>query len=279
MPNYVPSFGPDQMAAWLGADLRFDDRGYGTNWVTACIEDWDEWLPFTLSPDNYWWSRTLDFMRALGEACRGKMLISHMDLHSNADLLAAMREPSRLCIDMYDIPETIDRALQSARDLYIPIYDALYEAAEMHRNGTVGWVAAYHPVITNTIQCDFAALVGPTQFKRWVLPALEDEAAYLEHCVYHYDGPECLVHLDDICGVKGLDCIQWTTGARNAAFMEWMELLKTIQSKGVSLWIPCNTEDIKIYHKELKANMVFYDCSAPSQAEGEKTLQWLVDNT
>ena len=112
-----------------------------------------------------------------------------------------------------------------------------------------------------------------------MLPALEAEAAHLGHCAYHYDGPECLVHLDDICSVKGLDCIQWTTGARNAAFNEWMDLLKTIQSKGVSLWIPCNTEDIKLYHRELKPNMLFYDCWAPSQEAGEETLRWLVENT
>ena len=58
-----------------------------------------------------------------------------------------------------------------------------------------------------------------------------------------------------------------------------MDLLHEIQSKGVSVWVPCNTEDIKIYHKELKPNMVFYDCWAPSQKAAEDTLKWLVTNT
>jgi hypothetical protein len=111
------------------------------------------------------------------------------------------------------------------------------------------------------------------------MPALEEEAAYLGHCVYHYDGPECLVHLDDICSIDGLDCIQWTSGARNRPFIEWIDLLKTIQSKGVSLWVPCTTEEIRICHRELRPNMVFYDCRAPSQKAAEETLQWLVTNT
>ena len=279
IPNYVPSFGPDQMAAWIGADLRFDERGYGTNWVVACVEDWNDWLPLKLDESNPWWTRFLAFMRALAEACRGKLLLTHVDLHSNADLLAAMREPAHLCLDMYDIPETIDRAMADARALFNTIYDAIYEAGNMAEYGTLGWVPAYHPVKTNTIQCDFAALVGPKQFQRWVLPALEAEAAHLEHCVYHYDGPECLVHLDDICSIKGLDCIQWTTGARNAAFMEWMDLLKQIQAKGKSLWIPCSIEEMKLYHKELKPNQLFYDCYAGSEEEGEAALEWLVRNT
>ncbi len=279
MPSYTPSFGPDMMSAWLGADLEFDERGFGTNWVVACIEDWDDALPLALNPDNYWWRRMLDFCRALGEAMRDKMLVAHLDLHSNMDTLSAMRTPAKLCLDMMDIPETIDRAMADVRALYQPIYDALYQAANMGAHGTCGWVPAYHPVRTNTIQCDFAALIGPEHFRRWVVPALEEEAAYLGHCVYHYDGPECLVHLADICAIPGLDCIQWTTGARNKAFIEWMDLLKEIQARGVSLWIPCDCESIKVFHRELKPNMLFYDCSAPSQAVGEATLQWLVDNT
>jgi len=279
MPCYTPSFGPDQMSAWLGGELEFPERDTGTNWLVACIDDWEEWLPLKLEADNYWWRRFLDFMRALREATEGVLLITHVDLHSNLDTLLAMRGGQRLCTDMMDIPETIDRAMDSVRTLYVPIYEAIYEAAGMASRGTLGWVNAYHPVRTNTTQCDFAALIGPEHFRRWALPALEEEAAYLGHCVYHYDGPECLVHLDDICSIEGLDCIQWTHGARNKPFIEWMDLLKAIQAKGKSLWIPCNTEDIKVYHRELKPNMLFYDCWAPSERAAEETLEWLTANT
>ena len=279
MPSYTPSFGPDMMAAWMGAELRFDPRNYGTNWVEACIDNWDEWLPLALDPNNRWWRRMLDFCAALAEAFEGKMLVAHLDLHSNMDLFSAMRSPTKLCMDMMDKPETIDRAMRDARALYPVVYDGLYQAGRMDRYGTCGWVPAYHPVRTNTIQCDFAALIGPEHFKRFVVPALEEEAAYLGHCVYHYDGPECLVHLDDICSIDGLDCIQWTTGARNKAFIDWMDLLKEIQAKGTSLWVPCDPESIKVFHRELKPNMVFYDCYARSQQQGEEVLRWLVENT
>jgi len=279
VPFHSPSFGPDMMAAWLGAELHFPEEETGTSWAVPCIDDWDEALPITLDPDNYWWRRMLDFCATLAEVFEGKMIVAHLDLHSNMDTLLAMRSGPRLCMDLVDRPEVIDRAMADVRKLYIPIYDGLYYAGRMDKTGTCGWVPAYHPVKTNTIQCDFAALIGPEHFRRWALPALEEEAAYLEHCVYHLDGPDCLVHLPDLCAVEGIDCIQWVPGAGNKPFLEWMDLLKEIQARGVSVWVPCGVEDIKIYHRELKPNMVFYDCHAPSQQKAEETLQWLVDHT
>jgi len=97
-----------------------------------------------------------------------------------------------------------------------------------------GRIPAYHPERTNTIQCDFGALIGPEHFRRWAMPALEQEAAYLKRCLMHYDGPEMLVHLDDVCTIRGLECIQWQPGAGNKPFVEWMDLLKTIQAKGLA---------------------------------------------
>lgn len=279
MPSYTPSFGPDMFAAWLGAELDFSADGYGTSWARTCIDNWDEWLPLTLRDDSPWWTRMIAFCEALAQGLAGKMLITHLDLHSNMDALLAMRGGERLSMDLLDTPETIDRAMASVRRLYAPVYERLYAAANMAATGTCGWVHAYHPVRTNTIQCDYAALIGPRQFRKWVLPALEEEAAFLGHCVYHLDGPECLVHVPDLCRIAGLDCIQWTTGARNKAFMEWLDLLKDVQARGKSLWIPCSIEEMKVYHRELKPNQLFYDTWAASEQEAEAALAWLKANT
>lgn len=279
IPSYTPSFGPDMMAAWLGAALEFPENDYGTSWAVPCIDDWDAALPIRLDPSNPWWVRMLDFCRVLSGTMRGKMLVAHLDLHSNLDTLLAMRGGNRLCMDLADMPETIDRAMADVRGLYAPIYDALYDAGGMAGVGTTGWVHAYHAGRTNTIQCDFAALIGPRQFRRWAMPALEEEAAHLGHCVYHLDGPECLVHVPDLCSIEGLDCIQWVHGARNKPFIEWMDVLKDIQSRGVAVWIPCTLEEIPIYHRELKPELLYYETWAPTRIAGDEMLEWLKRNT
>jgi hypothetical protein len=279
VPYYSPSFGPDMMAAFLGAPLVFPEEKVGTNWAQACIDDWEKALLLRLDPDNYWWRRMQEFCRILGEECQGKLIVAHLDLHSNMDTLLAMRGAEGLCLDLIDVPELIDQAMVQVRALYAPLYECLYEWAGMASSGTCGWVPAYHPTRTNTIQCDFAALIGSEHFRRWALPALVEEASFLGECVYHLDGPDCLVHLDDLCAIEGIKCIQWVQGAGRKPFVEWMDLLKYIQSRGVSVWVPCNINDIKLYHAELRPDLVCYDCWAPDEASGKGILAWLQENT
>jgi len=282
IPHYVPSFGPDQMAAFLGAELVVPEAGenYGTDWVLPCITDWSTTPPITLDPDNPWWRRMLDFLDTLSAAFSGKLVLAHLDLHSNLDTLLAMCGGEKLCMDLVLEPDAIDRAMAEVRALYGPIYDAVYNAARMREHGTLGWVPAYHPVQTNTIQCDFAALIGPEHFRRWAMPALDEESQHLNGaCIYHLDGPECLIHVDDLCSLPHLRGIQWTTGARNKPFHEWMELLHHIQSKGKAVWVPCNVEGMKRFHAELQHDQVFYVCHAGSEREADEALAWLVEHT
>ena len=113
----------------------------------------------------------------------------------------------------------------------------------------------------------------------WALPALAEEAAYLGRCIMHYDGPEMLVHLDDICAIEGLECIQWQPGAGNRPFIEWMDLLQEIQSRGVAVYVPCQADAIPVYHRALRPELVCYHCTARSQQEADDALRWLEAHT
>ncbi len=279
MPAYTPSFGPDMFAAWMGAELMWSESSSSTSWVVPFVEDWEQAFPLHIETEGKWWRRMIEFVTKLGEACAGKMLVSHLDLHSNADALSAIRTPARLCMDFYDCPYYVDKAMRQVRGLYPFVYESLYQAGQMQRSGTQGWVPLYHPGRTNTIQCDFLALVGPDIARRYILPALEEEAAYLDACAFHYDGPECLVHLPDILALPGIQVIQWVSGARNKPMIEWMDLFKEIQAAGKGLWISTNPEELKIYMKELRPEGVYYQMSASSPDEGEKILEWMRKNT
>lgn len=281
MPAYCPSFGPDMFAAWLGADLALatGDDQHRTSWVVPFVEDWEQAFPLRLDEQGKWWQKMVDFMTRLSDVCTGKMLVSHVDMHSNMDALSAIRDNARLCMDLYDVPELIDEAMRQVRPLFREVYDRLFAAGKMHLSGSQSWIPLYHPGRTLAIQCDYLALIGPEHARRWVLPALEEEAQHLDGCVYHLDGPECLVHLDDLLAIKEIGVIQWVSGAGNKPFVQWRDVFERVQEAGKGLWLYGSWEELQVLFKELRPERCYYHISASSPAEAEAILQWMKDNT
>jgi hypothetical protein len=280
MPRYEPCFGPDQLAAFVGARLDYSPDSSGTSWSVPFVESWEKELPLRLGKGNNSWARMLELCRKAGERAEGKFIVCTLDMHSNFDWLVAIREPIKVSMDLLDAPELMRRAMDNVRQLYREVYDAVYEAAGMAEQGTSGWLPYYCEGRYCTTQCDFSCLLSPAQFDQFVLPALEEECDFLDHSVYHYDGRTCLQHFDAITGIKSLDGIQWTPTAGGPPMIEWLDLLKRFQTTGKHVFIGCTAEELKnVYHRELKPNLVFYNVGAKSEREADELLAWLERNT
>lgn len=277
MPVFNLTFGPDMIAAFIGAELKFSDDSILTSWAVPFVEDWDSVLPLELKGRE--WPRMLQFAQAASEVAEGRFLLGMLDMHSNMDCLSSIRSPQYLCLDMMDCPEQVDRAVESIRKRYQPIYNGVYEAAEMHKTGTIGWMPVYSPKRFANTQCDFICMMSPNQFRRYVMPALEEEAAFLDHNIFHLDGPEALIHLDDILSIEDIDGIQWVPGAGNAPLRDWMDLLKKIQAAGKSVTVECPLDEIPLFHEQLKRDKLVYITGAPDEKKGEELLHWLVKNS
>jgi len=221
----------------------------------------------------------LELCRKAGERGEGKFLVGMLDLHSNLDWLAAVRGPDQLCMDIIDQPEMVHRAMTNVRELYQVVYNEVYSAGRMAGRGTCGWLPYFCEERYATTQCDFCLLLSPEHFGEFVLPALDEESAFLDHSVYHYDGRGALRHFDAITGIKSLDGIQWTPGAGDKPMIEWIDLLKRCQATGKNVFVGCTAEELKIYHRELQPNLVFYRAYAKSVREADELLRWLEANT
>ena len=279
IPFFRPGFGPDQFAAFFGARLRLSPESDDTSWVEPCISDWDQAMPLEIKEDNPTWQEVLEFTRVAAELSAGKFLVGQLDYHSNMDCLAALRGPGQLCMDMADMPETIDRAMAQVESWFGPAYDAVYEAGKM-QCGTITGIPAYSRGKFVAAQCDFIGMISPAMARRFVIPALEEEAAHVDHCIYHYDGPDALVHLDDICAIGDINAIQWVPGTGNGDHVDWIDLLKTFQSKGKGLEVFGTPEQVKRLHRELAPGGVFYLVTdVESEREGRELIEWFERNT
>ena len=276
IPVFDVSIGPDQLSACLGGTLEY---GSGTAWVNPFVQDLATFT-FELKLDNPNWQRLQRFYEAGAEYAEGKFLLAMQDAHSNFDTLAACYGPAKTCLATLDAPELVDRAMEQIRALYQPYCKRVFEAGKMYERGFLGWIPTWSATPFAVTQCDYINLLSPEMARRWVIPALEEETAFLDHTIYHFDGPAALPHLEDILALKDIDGIQWVPGAGNPPTYEWMDLLKRIQAAGKSLdlydWGP---EQIKALHHELDPALVFYRTWAPSEKEADDLLAWLKQHT
>ena len=277
VPAFSPSFGPDETAAFVGGSLSCSDESPDTNWSVPFVEDWEKALPLRLREDSPLWRRMLALYRRGAELMAGKMLLSPLDLHTNMDLLSAIRGPQRLCMDLLDQPETIDRAMQSARAVFPQVWDAIRTAGRMDE---LGYYRDFYSMEgAACLQCDFSCMMSPASFRRWVLPALEEEAAIVKHALYHWDGPGALVHANALLSSKGLHTFSYVPGAGHGAQIEHLEFFKRIQAAGKAVSVGGSPDEIKAMHRELRPEKAQYWTSTRSVAEAEELLAWFVRNT
>lgn len=279
IPHFRANWGPDQFAGFMGADLVLGSAPEGdpTSWAEPYVKDWKSLLPFKLDPENRWWKGALEHTAILREHAKGKYLVANMDLHSHADALTAMRGMQDFIFDMVDVPEIVEEAMRSSQALYQPVYDGIRKAGGGEEMGTIAYF--YSRKRYSTVQCDLIHNIGPDMFRQFILPAIEEEIAFLDHSVWHLDGEGSLNHLDDLLALPNLNVIQWVPGAGNKHQGEWPDLYKRIQAAGKGLHLNLYPDQVKSLHKELKPEGVFYMAECDSEKEGRDLIKWLENNT
>jgi hypothetical protein len=193
------------------------------------------------------------------------------------DLLSAIRGPARLCMDLMDQPEAIEKAMASSRALFPKIWDAISEAGRMRERGYCQHI--YSMEGAAMLQCDFICMIRPEMVRKFVLPALEEEAEIVRHVFFHWDGPGALVHTPDVLASKGLQLLAYVCGAGHGSHLDHLDLLKRLQQGGKAVQVSGTPDEVKAMHRELKPNKVAYYTSTRTRAEADELLRWFVKHS
>jgi hypothetical protein len=250
LPVFNPWLGPDQFSAWLGADLKLKPKDF-TSWIKPFVDNWDKFPQLEIKPDNKWWNIYLETVRSSVQAGKGKWVTGYPDLHTGIDALCAIRGPENLMMEMVTAPEKISRAMQQTTELWKYVVDTVSDiilpAGQGTSNWTMGWSEKRFLCIG---QNDFTCMISPEMFDKFCLHDNLQCCNYVDHTLYHLDGPGALQHVERLLQIEHLDSIQWVTGAGNPPASKWLDLLTRIQKAGKSvqvLYIPTpNTEPVDI---------------------------------
>jgi hypothetical protein len=240
MAMALTQLGPGSVATILGSEPGFSP---GTVWYDPCwqaVENPESLPALRFDPANRWW-QVHDRILAEARALAGDdYAVTIPDLVEGIDILASLRDSQVLLTDLVERPEWVEQKLAEINQAWFAIYDACAAHCRMNDGWTVFWafmIAA--PGRVAKVQCDAAAMFSPKMFKRFVVPQLAEQCAWLDRSMFHLDGSQCLCHLDHLLAIDDLDAIEWTPDPKvpPGADPHWYDLYRRIKAAGKSVQV------------------------------------------
>jgi len=281
LPVCNPWLGPDQFAAWLGADMTLKPREF-TSWIKPFVNDWSRFPELAINPDNRWWKLYLELLHRFTEAGKGKWITTYPDLHTGIDGLGAIRGPENLMMDMLSQPDVIERAMRQMTELWKSVVDTVSDIVLPAGQGTSNWTMGYSSKRFLCVgQNDFSCLIGPDMFDRFCLQDNVECCGHVVHTIYHLDGPDAIRHLPRILELEDLNCVQLIQGAGNPFPSQWLDLLRQIQDSGKSVQLCYSPThggeadlqyELKVLCNGLDRNRLFFWAGADSVETAERLV-------
>ncbi|HQM96401.1 MAG TPA: hypothetical protein PK705_05300 [Clostridia bacterium] len=210
-PTIFTNFGPGNMAACIGGDFVLAES---TIWFdrNPIIKDWLKVPKLKLNEDSDMWKLMIGLTEMLCKNSNGEYYTSMADIGGSLDVVASLRGSEELLYDIIDYPDEIKKIHHKVENLWKITYNKLHNLTSSYQNGMTSWMPIWCEKRYYPLQCDFCAMISPEMFKEFVRPNLAAQTEWLDHSIYHLDGPTAVCHLDHLLDIPALDAIQWSPG-------------------------------------------------------------------
>ncbi len=228
-PKFVPNVGPEVCATAYGCELEFTDR---TSWSVPCAGSIREVLDLRPDLETPYWTVIRRMTEASLQRGAGRWITAVADLHTNGDLLAALRDPQALALDFADDLDGVRAACRHVRTHFAAFFDDLHDRIRAAGQPCCTWGIAISRRRCYYASCDFICMISPKMLADTILPVLQWEIRRLDRSIFHLDGPGALVHLDALLELPELNAVQWTYGAGSGPGGRWIDVYRRIQQAG-----------------------------------------------
>lgn len=228
-PKWWPNFGPGIAAGFLGAQVKTD---HGTVWFEPAEEKPLHERTIRIDEANPWWQRVQALTARAVERWGSRVSVGFTDIGGNLDILASLHGTEQLLFAVIDSPEIVEQLSAEITDAWLRYYDTLDAIIAPAGAGRTPWATVWSTERTYMLQSDFAYMISPQMFERFVLPDLARCCDALDHAFYHMDGKGQIPHLDMLLSLERLRGIQWIPGAGVPPPEDWPDVLKRIRDGG-----------------------------------------------
>jgi len=247
-PKWWANFGPGILAGFLGCRV---ETAKGTVWFEPEGEPALDQIGTQLSPANPWWQRVDAITRAAAERWAGRVAVGYTDLGGNLDVIASLRGSEALAIDLLEQPDAVEELARRVTRAWLEVYDHLDSVIRPAGVGATPWASIWSPKRCYMLQGDFAYMISPAHFDRFVVPDLVTCCGAMDHSFYHLDGVGQLPHVDSLLAIDALRGIQWIPGSGHPEPEAWLDLLARIRDSGKRVQLYVSQEGARTIVREL----------------------------
>ncbi len=231
-PNVWVNYGPGVVATAIGGYAKCAAEEH-TVWFYPNEEKDIRDLSFAYDPDCAVARRIKAVCKAGVERWGGMLNIGMTDLGGTLDVLSTFRPSEKLLLDLYDAPDEVHRCMWEVHDAWWAMFDDIDSVLQPGNKGYTAWAPIYSETPSYMLQSDFAYMIGPEMYEKFVHPELTACCDRLGgNAFYHLDGIGQLAHLPKMLQIDTLAGIQWVPGTGKTAEDNWLSVYKQILDGG-----------------------------------------------
>jgi hypothetical protein len=270
LPVANTQLGPGSLAGILGAAL---EAGPDTIWIKHRSDFGDE---VALDQDNPCYRLHRDLLTACKARAEGRYLVGMPDLMEGLDVLAALKGPEAVLMDMALRPEVVDGQLRAINALYFEVFDRLYDIINDEGEMAFCYFSIWAPGKCSKLQSDISTMFSEDDFRRFAQPYLREQCRRIPYTLYHLDGVGAMRHLDALLEIEELSAVQWTPGVGQPQGGDpcWYPLYRRILAGGKSVmanWV--TLPELRPLLDNLGGNGLHLSLDFTSEAEVEQAMR------
>lgn len=274
-PIFWANIGPEITATLLGCELDFSAN---SSWSRPIVETAEDWAKIATRPANFanpYWQAMEQMTQYALDVCGGRYIVGLTDLHGAYDILAALRDPQMLCMDLLDTPELVGPAGIQAAKVLVESFERQSAMLAKAGMGYTCWTPLYFDEPYYVPSCDFWCMVSSELTKDLILPTVVAEIAPLKRSIFHLDGPQALRYLDLLLEMPNLDAVQWVFGDGHGPAARWIDVYKRIRAAGKSVQVMAESpaDALTVLHEIGPKGVWITGCSFQSASEAEQFLR------
>ena len=118
-------------------------------------------------------------------------------------------------------------------------------------------------------------MISDETFEDLFIPGIIRVCQHVDRSIYHLDGPQALCHLDRLLEIPDIHAINWTSGAGQDYWADWIHVYQRIQNRRKALELMIPAKDFDLLFESLHPEDVWISSvsGVSNQEEAEAVLK------